>query len=296
MELRHLRYFVAVAEELHFGRAAERLHIAQPPLSQQIKQLEEELGAVLLNRTTRRVELTLAGAGYLEDARAILASVEQANADVRLIADGRAGWLRIGFVGSATYKYLPQVTRALTTELPRVELDVTSEMLTPAQIEALIEGTIDIGLLRPPVRATELSVEIVHSEPLVAVLADGHPRASGKSVRLSDLADETFITYPSQRRSVVYDAVFDACHSAGFAPSHTVEVAETSTLVAFVAAGVGVALVPESVRYLGVNGASFLKLDDVDARVDLALATRNDAELPHIERALEVIRAVIGDA
>lgn len=293
MELRHLRYFVAVAEELHFGRAAERLHIAQPPLSQQIKQLEEELGARLLTRTTRKVDLTPAGVSYLENARDVLARVDRANDEARQIADGLAGRLRIGFVGSATYKYLPQITRALTTELPRVDLDVTSEMLTPAQVEALVEGTIDIGLLRPPVRNTDLAVEIVHSEPLLAVVSDAHPQAHRETVLLGDLADDTFITYPSQRRSVVYDAVFDACRAAGFEPSRTVEVAETSTLVAFVAAGVGVALVPESVRHLGVKGASFRRLGDVDARVDLALATRRDIRVPQVARALEVIRAVI---
>ena len=211
-------------------------------------------------------------------------------------AEGRAGRLRVGFVGSATYKYLPQITRALTAELPLIDLDITSEMLTPAQVEALVEGTIDIGLLRPPVRTPDLAVEIVHSEPLLAVVSDGHPQAHQEVIMLEDLADDTFVTYPSQSRSVVYDAVFDACRAAGFMPGHTVEVAETSTMVAFVAAGVGVALVPESVRHLGVRGASFRRLGDVDAQVDLALATRRDAESPQIERALEVIRAVIGDA
>ena len=295
MELRHLRYFVAVAEELHFGRAAKRLHIAQPPLSQQIKQLEAELGATLLTRTTRKVELTPAGMSYLENTRDILARVDRANDEVWRIADGRSGQLRIGFVGSATYKYLPQITRALTTELPDVDLDITSEMLTPAQVEALVEGTIDIGLLRPPVRNTDLEVEAVHTEPLLAVLSDGHPQASRESVVLGDLADDTFITYPSRHRSVVYDAAFDACRSAGFVPTRTVEVAETATMVAFVAAGVGVALVPESVRHLGVRGAAFRPLDDAVAQVDLALATRSGGQTPQIVRAVQVMRSVIGD-
>lgn len=295
MELRHLRYFVAVAEELHFGRAAKRLHIAQPPLSQQIRQLETELGAALLTRTTRKVELTPAGASYLENARQILARVDRANDEVERIADGRSGRLRIGFVGSASYKYLPKITRALTIEMPGVELELTSEMLTPAQVEALDEGTIDIGLLRPPVRSMDVTMEIVHSEPLLALLYDGHPQATRSAVALGELADDTFVTYPSRHRSVVYEAAFDACRSAGFEPGHTVEVAETSTMVAFVAAGVGVALVPESVQHLGVKGAAFRPLDDADTQVDLALSTRRGNQVPQVDRALEVMRTVIGE-
>ena len=215
MELRHLRYFVAVAEECHFGRAAERLHMAQPPLSQQIKQLEDELGVQLLTRSTRRVELTPAGERYLERARSILAAIDAAGEEARLIRDGRMGRVAIGFTGSATYELLPRLSRTLRTELPELELDLRGELLTPSQVAGLVDGTLDVGFLRPPVQAPEVEVHPLRSEPLVAVLPESHALAAGKDVVLADLAEEPFITYPARHRSVVHDAVLDACQAAG---------------------------------------------------------------------------------
>ncbi|QVJ02463.1 LysR family transcriptional regulator [Nocardiopsis eucommiae] len=149
MDLRHLRYFVAVAEELHFGRAAERLHMAQPPLSQQIRQLEAELGVELLHRTTRRVALTEAGRVYLDLARGILADVDRAAHQARLVASGAVGHLSLGCVGSATYSLLPNLSRRLSVELPGVDFSFRGDMLGPDQVEALRGGTIDVALLRP---------------------------------------------------------------------------------------------------------------------------------------------------
>ena len=254
MELRHLRYFVAVAEECHFVRAAQRLHIAQPPLSQQIKQLEAELGVQLLTRSTRRVDLTPAGAQYLARARSILANVDAARDEAQLIRDGRMGRVTIGFTGSATYELLPGLSRMLRTELPGLELDLRGELLTPTQVAGLVDGTLDIGFLRPPVQVPEVEVHPLRREPLVVVLPETHVQAGQAQVVLADLAEEPFITYPSQHRSVVHDAVLDACQTAGFTPRAT-EVAEPSTLVSFVAAGLGVALVPESVQHLRITGA-----------------------------------------
>ena len=157
MELRQLRYFVAVAEERHFGRAAERLHIAQPPLSQQIRRFEAELGEPLLYRTTRSVELSPAGEVLLERAREILAAVDSAIDDARRAARGEYGRLAIGFTGSSTYEMLPSLAAALRHELPGVMLDLRGELLTPAQVAQLIDGTLDLGLLRPPVHERELN-------------------------------------------------------------------------------------------------------------------------------------------
>ncbi|MDY6808481.1 MAG: LysR family transcriptional regulator, partial [Actinomycetota bacterium] len=160
MELRHLRYFRAVAEELHFGRAAERLHIAQPPLSQQIRQLEAELGVTLLVRSTRRVELTPAGQAYLERVESILDAVDVAGVQAQRVAEGRAGTLAVGCVGSATYSLLPRFVRALGEQLPDLEVSVHGEMLAPAQLSALATGEIDLALLRPPVGSADLVVDI----------------------------------------------------------------------------------------------------------------------------------------
>jgi len=292
MELRHLRYFVAVAEECHFGRAAERLHIAQPPLSQQIRQLEAELGVQLLTRSTRRVELTPAGARYLERARAILAGVDAAGEEAVLVADGRIGRVAIGFTGSATYELLPSLSRRLRLQSPSLELDLRGELLTLSQVTGLLDRTLDVGFLRPPVRVPEIFVHPLRQEPLVVVLPQSHPQAAHTQVRLTDLAEETFISYPSHHRSVVHDAVLDACQAAGFTP-RAIEVAETSTLVSFVAAGLGVALVPASVQHLRISGAIYRPLAGASPMVELAVATRQGETSPAVGRVLELARDLI---
>jgi len=291
VELRHLRYFVAVAEERHFGRAAERLHIAQPPLSQQIRRLETELGVTLLHRTTRSVEVAPAGEVLLARAKEVLAAVDDAVEDTRRAARGEFGRLAIGFTGSATYALLPRLAAALRSALPGVVLDLRGELLTPAQVARLLDGSLDLGVLRPPVRERALCVEVVRSDPLIAVLPEGHRLAAADAVPLEELADEPFVVYPSHFRSVTHDAVEATCAAHGFLPRVALEVSETATLVSFVAAGVGVSLVPASVRHMTVEGAVYRPLAGEAATVDLALAWRRDDVTPMLERALEIIRA-----
>ncbi|HWL43703.1 MAG TPA: LysR family transcriptional regulator [Ilumatobacter sp.] len=293
MELRHLRYYVAVAEECHFGRAAARLHIAQPPLSQQIKQLETELGARLLRRTTRKVELTEAGARYLDKARTVLALVDEAAAEAAAVAAGLAGRLTIGFTGSATYQLLPELSRVLRKELPDLELELRGELLTPDQVESLLDHTLDIGLLRPPVRNHAINVRVLRREALIAVVPDRHPLARLERIPIAEMRHDPFVSYPSRDRSVVYDAVFDTCRAAGFLPREVHEVAETSTLVSFVAAGLGVALVPQSVEHLQVTGATFRPLAEPTDGVELAVATRSDDDSPQTARVLALIETLI---
>jgi DNA-binding transcriptional LysR family regulator len=289
VELRRLRYFVAVAEERHFGRAAARLHIAQPPLSQQIRRLEAELGEPLLYRTTRSVELAPAGEVLLERGREILAAVDSAIDDARRAARGEYGRLAIGFTGSCTYTMLPALAAALRDELPGVVLHLRGELLTPAQVGRLLDGTLDLGLLRPPVRERDLCTEVLRSETLLAVLPETHPLAEAEAVPLEELQHEPFVTYPSHFRSVVHDAVEDACAAHGFKPLAAHEVAETATLVSFVAAGLGVSLVPASVRNMTVAGAVYRPLEHDATRVELAVAWRRDDERPVLARALELI-------
>ena len=292
MDLRHLRYFVAVAEERHFGRAATRLHMAQPPLSQQIRQLETELEVVLLRRTPRRVDLTAAGAAYLVRAREILASVAAAAEEARRVAEGLVGRVVIGCVGSATYSLLPALARTLREELPGIDFAFRGEMLVPDQVAALIDGRIDLALLRPPVDEAALRVTTLRREGLIVARPEGHRLAARKRLRVADLRDEDLVVHAGQGRSVMHGLVTALCREAGFEPRVRHEVAETSTLVTFVAAGLGVALVPEPVAALGVAGATYRPLVGPSARIDLAAAVRADEDAPHVARALQVLVAL----
>ena len=295
MELRHLRYFVAVAEERHFGRAAARLHMAQPPLSQQIRQLEQEVETPLFERTTRRVDLTPAGELLLERARDILAAVDRAAVDAGRAARGQLGRLSIGFTGSATYELLPRVAQRVRAALPDIQLELHGEMLTPAQVGGLRTGMIDVAFLRPPVEASDLDVRTIRQEPLVAALPRDHRLANRTSIPLRALAEEPFVTYPSHFRSVMHDSVEEACSQAGFRPRVVQEVSETATLVSFVAAGIGVALVPGSVRHLQVTGAVYRPLSGRTPQVELALAWRAGDRSAVLAHFLEQVVPATGD-
>ncbi|PJK22767.1 LysR substrate-binding domain-containing protein [Mycolicibacterium goodii] len=291
MELRHLRYFRAVGEELHFGRAAERLHIAQPPLSQQIRHLERELGCALLTRTTRSVELTAAGHAYLRRAVEILDAVDSANIEAQRIAAGVQGRITIGCVGSATYSLLPRLVRALGESLPAVEVTVRGEMLAPAQIEALLSGGIELGLLRPPVHHDAVLTHIVRRDGLVVALPADHALASRAGVTVADLRDEDFVVHTGHGRSVMSNLVASVCADAGFLPRIRQEVSETSTLVTLVAAGLGVAIVPDPTTALDIAGVRYVPLEPAGLGVDLLAA--HMGESPLITNVLDVLRTVV---
>lgn len=294
MELRHLRYFVAVAEERHFGRAADRLHMAQPPLSQQIRQLESELGVELLTRTTRRVELTAAGTAYLERVRQLLAGVEDAGVEAQQIAAGLSGRLVIGCVGSATYTLLPGLARRLREDLPGIDLTVRGELLVPELVHGLVSGTVDLALLRPPVADPLVAVRPLRRERLLVAVPEGHRLAGRAWLRVTDLRSEELIMHPAHGRSVMHTLVADLCRTAGFDPRLRHEVAETSTMVTFVAAGLGLAVVPEPVSALAIPGVRYLPLRPARLGVDLATATRSGAPPPQVERALGVLATLAG--
>lgn len=248
IELRHLRYFLAVAEEKHFGRAAARLHMAQPPLSSQIKQLESALGTKLFERTTRKVELTDAGRLLMERARQILADLEAAEFDVAEVGRGAAGVLRVGFSGTATYRLMPEILRLAQSELPNVRLQISGEMLTPQMETALLENRLDVAILRPPVQSTEIAIDEIEQTPLTVVLPLNHRLALStnpdESLPITSLAGVDLVSYP--RTSSVASAVWELCRQAGFRPHIVQEATETSTLIAMAGAGLGVALAPAS--------------------------------------------------
>jgi DNA-binding transcriptional LysR family regulator len=293
VELRHLEYFVAVAEELNFTRAAERMAIAQSPMSQQIRKLEKELGVELFERTTRSVALTPAGRLFYEEASALLASARRAADNVRLAGQGQLGRLALGFTGSAAYDLMPQLISAYTQRYPKVLLDVRSEMFTPPQVRALLEGSLSVGLLRPPVNAEGLVVETLREEPLIVLLPVNHPLATRVSVNLAELADEVFISYPRSPASSVFQSLEAACRQAGFTPLIRQEVAETSSLVALVAAGLGIALAPASVRHLRINGATHRPVTGTDITLPLAVAYKAGPVDPLVRGYLETARAVV---
>lgn len=293
MELRHLRYFVAVAEERHFGHAADRLQMAQPPLSQAIRKLEADLGVELLSRTTRRVELTAAGTAYLERARQILADVDGAGHEARQVAAGSLGRLAIGCVGSATYSLVPRLARGLATRLPGIDFAFRGEMLVPEQVRALRAREIDIALLRPPVRDEAISVEVLRRDRLVAALPHGHRLAREGTLDIIDLVDDPFVVHSGRRDAVMYDTVVRLARSAGFAPRIRHEVEETSTLVTLVAGGLGVAIAPEPVSALQLPGVAYVPLADPQAWIELAVAFVGERDEPHLHRAVATVAEMV---
>ncbi|MGZ4446448.1 MAG: LysR family transcriptional regulator [Nocardioides sp.] len=293
MELRHLRYFVAVAEERHFGRAAERLHMAQPPLSQAVRRLEAELGVELLHRTTRRVDLTPAGAAYLARARVILGEVDDAGEEARRVDAGLVGRLSVACVGSATYSLLPRLARTLREELPGIDFSFRGEMLVPDQVAALLDGTVDLALLRPPVAERGIELRPLREDRLIVAVPDAHRLAGRRRARVADLREEDLVVHPSRGGSVMHELVVGLCREAGFAPRVRHEVRETSTLVTFVAAGLGVAVVPEPVATLGVAGVTYLPLSPAGTRIGLAAAYRADGPTPQVTRALDLLAALV---
>jgi DNA-binding transcriptional LysR family regulator len=294
MELRHLRYFVAVAEELHFGRAAARLGIAQPPLSQQIRQLEDELDARLFDRGGRRVNLTEAGRVYLAQAREILQRVARAGVAARRAARGETGALAVGVVPSATYGLMPRVFRTFRERNPDVALSV-AVMSSGVQVEAIRDRRLELGFARPPFGDETLVAETVYEEAVVVVLPTGHPLAGRRALRLEALSPEPFVLFPRDRRPGWYDFVVGTCREAGFQPVVAEEAPELATAMALVAAGIGVTLVPASVKDLRRSGVEYRELAAPPPRTRLVALRRPGEPAPVVARFLEVVREVLGE-
>jgi DNA-binding transcriptional LysR family regulator len=294
MELRHLRYFAAVAETCHFGQAADQLHVAQPALSYAIRQLEDELNVTLFNRTTRQVSLTPAGEFLKLEVARILAGVDDAERGVRRIAAGRSGLLRVGLTGTAAFSHLPRLARMLRQELPGVAMEIQADVLTPMQCEQLRSGALDVGVLRPPAVGDDIELRIIDVEPLVLAVAADHRLAAEPVVSLTDLRSESFVAYAS-RDSAVNDAVLRSCKRAGFVPHREHSAPGTAVLLALVAAGFGVAVLPASVRALPLQGIVFRDLTD-GGSVELALAWRRGGDNPVVDAVVTVLSSAFGQA
>lgn len=291
-ELVHLRSFVAVAEELHFGRAAARLQITQPPLSRQIGLLEHQLGARLFERSNRRVELTPAGRAFLPEARQLLRLAESAMLSVRRAELGEAGRLAISFTASAGYDFLPTILRLLRAELPGVSY-ILREMVSVDQLDALDARLVDIALLRPPVRRPGLENRRVLRESLVVGVPARHRLAGQATVELADLADEPMITYSAAEGRYLSGVVARLLDRANLAPDYVEAVSQVHTALALVRAGLGIVIAPNAARQLHFSDVRLIPLVTPPGfTVDLHSAWRSDNDNPVLAGALRIISSI----
>lgn len=282
MELRHLRYFIAVAEELHFGRAAERLGISQPPLSQQIQALEEEIGARLFERTNRRVNLTDAGRLFLDESRQVLAQVDKAVLLARRAHLGELGELKIGFTSSAPFtSTIPSSIHAFRKAYPDVHLDL-QEMSSRQVLKALLEESLQVGVIRPLALPDAVHWVELFREPLVAVLRADHPLAAGSEdgLAIAALAEEPFVFFPRSYGTGLYDQVIALTRQAGFSPRIAQEASEAMTIIGLVSAGLGVSILPASFRRTRVDGVVYRTLSDPEATTAVWLVRRQNEGSP----------------
>jgi DNA-binding transcriptional LysR family regulator len=289
VELRHLRYFAAVGEVLHFGRAAAALGIAQPSLSQQIQQLERDLEATLLSRTKRRVQLTEAGRLFLEEARGVLARVDRAALVARRATLGEAGTLRVAVANCMDQRTITRIVSRFGRRHPGVRVELQT-MAVPLQVAALRGERLDVGFLRPPVRDPDLGWEILVDEPLVMALPAAHRLASRKHVRLRDASDERFVLVPRDAVPVYHDLVLAACRQSGFVPHALHEADHLHLILGLVAAGSGLALVPACARRIRPSGVTLRSLPPPVPLLQTAVAWRRRDLSPLTEGFLAVAR------
>jgi DNA-binding transcriptional LysR family regulator len=275
---------VVLAEELHFGRAGQRLHIAQPGLSQQIQRLEAALGVSLLARSRRRVELTHAGQTFLEEGRRALAQIERAENLSRRVGSGEIGRLNIGATESAAWELLPELIREYRSRYENVSL-VVREMPTPIQLGALRNGEIDIGFLRTPVDTEGLVARVLRQERTVVLLPEAHPLTKRRSIPLASLDGEPLIIHPSTPRPSWADFMIGLCRNAGFEPQISQEAIKTSTAASLVAAGLGLTLMPESLKGLVRSGVVCRPITSPAPMTQLLVAHRSGGVVPPTVRA-----------
>ncbi|MGG6265496.1 LysR family transcriptional regulator [Leptolyngbya sp. AN03gr2] len=293
MELRHLRYFVVVAEELHFGRAAKRLQMAQQPLSRQIRELEVEIQVQLLQRTKRTVRLTEAGKTFLIEARKTLQQADRAILLAKQTDRGERGQLTIGFTGAALNSILPKAVRQFKKQYPEIKL-VLERSQTNEQVEALLSDQIHLGLLHPPIHTDALVVETLYREKLLLFLPDSHPLADNMSepISVKALSDEPFIFYPRYVGSVLYDQMIGLCQQAGFSPNVVQEVFPQHTILGLVSAGMGVTLLHVSASAIAPHDVVSKPLLEPTPELELAAAWQYGHRHPVLPIFLEVLRQV----
>ena len=293
VELRHLRYFEALASTLNFTRAAERLHIAQPPLSRQIQQLEDELGVTLVDRSTRPLALTRAGAFFYEQATQILARIEEVTRATQRLGAGQRRWLGIGFVPSMLYGSLPTTIRHFMDAHPEMDVMLT-ELTSVQQVEALRAGRIDVGFGRVAIEAEGLTHTLIEEEPLVAAVPAGSPLVAEPEVSLQGLAEHTVILYPAQPRPSFADQVSAQFRLRGCPPQRVFETNGVQTAIGLVAAGIGVTLVPRSVQRLKRDDVVYLPIRDAGVVSPMLMCTRVGDVSPDLALLCRAVQASVG--
>lgn len=289
MEFRHLRCFLMLARELHFGRAAQRLAMSQPPLSVNIRQLEEAVGAQLFERDSKRVRLTAAGEAFRSQAQALITRAEEAKLLAREVAAGGIGRVRIGFVGSMLFRGLPHWLRRFQGEHARIVVELL-ELNSQEQIEALLHDEIDVGFLQTDKLPEGLSTLAVGSDPFVCCLPEGHAAAKRRQVPLALLRDEPFVLFSRQVSPDSYANIIEMCRTAGFYPSVRHEVRHWLSVVAVVSQGMGVSVVPAPLQSTGMAGAVFRRLAGGGASSEVFCAWAPATDQPARDRFLQVVR------
>lgn len=289
MEFRHLRYFLVLAEELHFGRAARRLSISQPPLSLNIQQLEASVGARLFERDSRGVRLTAAGRAFRESATALLAQAEAARQLAREIEAGAVGRLRVGFVGSMLYRGMPQLLQDFEVRFPGIQVALT-ELNSQEQIDALLHGELDAGFVHSNRVPDELVTVLAHREQFVCCMPAAHALTARDSVALTDLRGEPFVLFSRQASPDYYNRIFEMCVAQGFYPQVRHEVRHWLSVVSLVAQGMGVAVVPAALARSGMAGAAFRPLSDTDVPSEVYCVWRQHPDDPARDHFVDSVK------
>jgi len=292
MEFRHLRYFLVLAEELHFGRAAKRLSISQPPLSLNIQQLEASVGARLFERDSRGVRLTAAGRAFRESATALLAQAEAARLLAREIEAGAVGRLRVGFVGSMLYRGLPQRLQEFQARYPGIHVALT-ELNSQEQIDALLHGELDAGFVHTNRVPDELAATLAHTEPFVCCMPADHPLTARAELALADLRGEPFVLFSRKASPDYYSRIFDMCAAQGFYPRIQHEVRHWLSVVSLVSQGMGVAVVPAAMARSGMAGAAFRPLADSTVPSEVYCVWKTMPDHPARDHFVQTVKAAL---
>ena len=290
MDIRKLECFVAVAEELHFRRASEGLGLSQSALSERVSALEHELGARLFFRTTRQVSLTQAGSEFLQDAKRILSDIDRSVANVRHSADSDLHHIRVSGVDEAISMLLPRALLAFRQTDPKVHVQILEISSSEQHSQELITHRTDVAFVRTPQEDEFITSELLHSQPIVVVLADFNPLSSSKSLSTSDIADQPIVGYPKHARPILHEALWSGFRKIGTQPNIVCEIIDKSTLLQFVAHGLGIALVPAWVKNIAPSGVSFIPFEPRENLVDLYVASRRLGNSDTVKRFVDTVR------